>query len=259
MRINQLRARLQQGQHVFGTMIQEVSSPFIVHVMKNPGFDFVLVDMEHGKFDLESTGDLLQMIRLTDMTCLVRASDNQYPLMARVLDAGAEGVMVPRISSRQDVEAVIRSVRYPPLGLRGLAVTRGQNDYNRIDGPTFVQHANRENLVIIQIERKEALDNIDDVLSVPGVDVALIGPVDLATSLDIPLNFDHPKMHEAIQKVIDACQRHHVYTGMHAASLEALSYWGKRGILMLSSQSDLDILVDQSKALCKSLRNCIQS
>ena len=254
MRTNSLRSQLGSGKSVIGTMIDEISSPFIVHILANAGYDYVFVDLEHGRFGQEEAANLIQTIRLTPMTCLVRVPDNQYHLIARVLDAGAEGIMVPRISTRQEVETVVQSVRYPPIGQRGLSVTRGHNNYERGEAQAFAQQANRENLVIVQIERREAVENIDSLLSVPGVDVALIGPVDLSISLGIPLDYSHADMEKAIQRVVDACLRHNVIAGMHTRNLQALSYWHQRGIRMLCSSSDLDMLLDSSTELARAMR-----
>lgn len=254
MRANSLRAKMKAGKPVIGTMIDEISSSFIVHVLFNAGFDFVFIDMEHGRFDQETVTSLIQMIRLTPITCLVRVPDNQYPLIARVLDAGAEGVMVPRIRSRAEAEAVVQAVRYPPVGQRGLSVTRGHNNYARGDSQSFIQHANRENLVILQIERREAVEDIDNILSVPGVDVALIGPVDLSVSLGVTLDYANPVIDQSIQKVVNACQQHHLFAGMHTRNLQALTDWHQRGMLMLTASSDLDMLIDSSHRLVQDLR-----
>jgi 2-keto-3-deoxy-L-rhamnonate aldolase RhmA len=245
---------MQAGSPMIGTMIQEVGSPFIVHALANAGFDFVYVDMEHGKFGLESAVNLILTIRLTNMIPLVRVPDNQYHLIARVMDAGAQGVMIPRVETHQQAEAAVQAVRFPPIGQRGLAVARGHNDYKRQDSLAFAQEANRENLVIVQIESKKAVEHVDEILSVEGVDVALIGPGDLAQSLGISMKMDHPHMIEAIGKVVVACQKRNIITGLHVGNLEALNYWSKHGILLLSGSSDLDILLDGSMQLGKAYR-----
>lgn len=257
MKPNSLQARLQAGQPVIGTMIQEVSSPFIVHVLAKAGFDFVYVDMEHGRFGLESAVDLLQTIRLSNMVPLVRVPDNQYYWIARLMDAGAQGVMIPRVETRQQAEAAVQSMRYPPLGQRGMAVARGHNDYKRQDSLSFAEEANRENLLIIQIESNKAVENVDEIVSTPGVDIALIGPGDLSLSLGIPTRMDHPLMVEAVEKVAASCKRHGVITGLHAGDLKAIKYWSQNGILLLSGSSDLDILLDGSVQLCKSFREAV--
>jgi 2-keto-3-deoxy-L-rhamnonate aldolase RhmA len=257
MKPNSLRTRLQAGQPVVGTMIQEVGSPFIVYSLSNAGFDFVYLDMEHGRFGLENAVDLLQTIRLSNMVPLVRVPDNQYYWIARLMDAGAQGVMIPRVEKRHQVEAANQAMRFPPAGQRGMAVARGHNDYKRQDALSFAEEANRENLLIIQIESKSAVENVDAIISVPGVDVALIGPGDLSLSLGIPTKMDHPLMVEAIGKVVASCKRHNVIAGLHCGDLKAIKHWSQNGILLLSGSSDLDILLDGSIQLCKSYREAV--
>lgn len=257
MRENPIRKKLSAGTPAMGIMIQEISSPFIVHTLANAGFDFVYVDMEHGRFGLESVIDMLQVLRLSPVTPFVRVPDNQYHFIARLMDAGAEGVMIPRVESREQVRAALEALRYPPLGQRGLAVARGHNDYRRQNMLEFAEQANRENLLIVQIESTAAVEKVDEIVSTPGVDVALIGPGDLSLSLGITMKMDHPKMLEAIGKVVASCQRHKVEVGLHVGDLNALSYWRARGIHLLSGSSDLDILLDGAMALGKSMRESI--
>ena len=258
MRKNALRAKLDAGKPVIGTMIGEISTPFIVHVLVNAGYDFVFIDMEHGRFSHQEAVSLIQTFRLTSITCLVRVPDNQYHLIARVLDAGAEGIMVPRIRSRQEVEAVVQYARYPPIGQRGLSVMRGHNNYARDDSQSFSKHANRENLVIVQIEQREAIEDIDNLFSVPGVDVALIGPVDLSVSLGITLDYSNPVFINAVQLVVDTCKRHHLVSGIHTRNLNALADWHQKGMQMLCSSSDLDMLNESCNANVQALREIIK-
>lgn len=257
MKPNSLRTRLLNGTPVIGTMIQEITSPFIVHAFANAGFDFVYVDMEHGRFNLETAAALIQTIRLTEMVPLVRVPDNQYPLIARVLDAGAQGVMIPRVETPEQAERAVQAVRYPPIGQRGLAVARGHNDYKRQDPIAFAEEANRENLVIVQIESKAAVECVEEIVSVPGVDIALVGPGDLSQSLGISMKMEHPEIVAAVEKVVSACKKHKVITGLHVGDLKALRYWSQNGILLLSGSSDLDILIDGSIQLGKSYRESV--
>lgn len=253
MRPNHLREILKQGKLAFGSMIQEFKSPAMAYLFANAGFDFIFVDMEHGPFDIESTADLVKSIRQQGLTCLVRVPDGQYHLIARVLDSGAEGIMVPRVETRQEVEYIVSCVKYPPMGKRGLSVPKGHNDYRRADPFEFTRQANRENLVILQIERPQAVESIDDLLSVPGVDVALIGPNDLALSLGVPNDHQNPILKSAVEEVIASARRHQIFSGAHA-SQAALVEWARQGMQMLVYSNDLDFLARASTEELASLR-----
>lgn len=258
MRPNHLREMLKQGQPAFGTMVQEFKSPAVAHLFANAGFDFVFIDMEHGPFDIDSAAVMINAIRQQGLTCLVRVPDGQYHLISRVLDSGAEGVMVPRIETRQEVEYIVSCVRYPPLGKRGLSIAKGHNDYRRADAFEFTHQANQENLVILQIERTQAVDSIDDLLSVPGVDVALIGPNDLALSLGVPNDHQNPAVKAAVEKVIASAKAHGVYSGGHA-SQAALKAWASLGMQVLVYSNDLDFLARASAEELAELRQSIQT
>lgn len=257
MKPNPLRTRLLAGQTVVGTMIQEFATPFLVHALANAGFDFVYVDMEHGRFSHAEALALIQTIRLTEMVPLVRVPDNQYDLIARLMDGGARGVMIPRVETPEQAAAAVQALRYPPLGKRGLAVARGHNDYRRQDALSFAQEANRENLLIVQIESKEAVERVDAIVSVPGVDAALVGPSDLSLSLGIPLKMDHPDLVAALEKVLAACQQRQIIVGLHVGDARALGYWSRRGVHLLSGSSDLDIMIDGTLQLAKTYREAV--
>lgn len=242
MRDNRTRAALEKGLPVIGTMIQGMRSPAGVMIMANAGFDFILLDLEHGIFNSETAADLIQVIRLTGMTPIVRVADNLYHLIAPVLDAGAEGIMIPRVESPEQVEYAVSCAKYPPIGRRGCSVARGHNDYRSAEIHAFTQHANRHNLVIIQIECQAAVESIDTLVSVPGVDVALIGPNDLALSLGIPMGMQHEAMTTAIGRVVESCAQRAICSGIHLPDPETLLNWHARGMRMLVYSTDLSML-----------------
>ncbi|GAB4520026.1 MAG: aldolase/citrate lyase family protein [Anaerolineae bacterium] len=253
MRDNKVRAALKRGEVVIGTMVTDMRSPAIAMLFANAGFDFMFIDMEHGAYDLETVADIIKVARLAGIVPLVRVPDALYHLIARVLDAGAMGVMVPRVETRETVEQAVAALRYPPVGVRGCSTMKGNSDYQ--GGPLweFTRHANDNILAVMQIERKEAIDHIDELLSVPGVDVALIGPADLTLSLGAPSPQD-PMVQEAIQKVIDAGKRHGVATGIHLRDVEQLKMWRSRGMTMLTYSTEVDFILNGARAGIAALR-----
>jgi len=247
MRPNHLRAVLEAGQPAFGTMIQELTSTVVPILLANAGYDFAFIDMEHGPFSLESATELIRTLRLSGLTPLVRVPDSQYHLIARILDAGAEGFMVPRVESRKQVEYIVSCAKYPPVGKRGCSIAKGHNDFQKAELYEFTQTMNRENLVILQIERKEAVDHIDEILSVPGVDAALIGPKDLALSLGRPEDFNDPETQAAMHKVLESGLRHGRHVGLHTPQIATLLEWHKKGMNLLTWSTDIDMLRSASE------------
>src|SRR4030095_4787102 len=221
-----------------GTMISESNSTGFIWMLANVGFDYVFLDMEHGAFDLPDVANMIKVARLAGLTPLVRVPDLAYHLAAQVLDAGAMGLMLRRFETRAQAEEFVSYIKYPPAGVRGASAGRGHTDYGGPGPQELVQHMNEHTLVILQIERKRAIDNIDELLSVPGVDVALIGPFDLTISLGQE-STGAPAVDAAIQQVVDSAKRNGIASGTHTGESAVVVDWYKRGMTILTCNSDL--------------------
>ena len=233
MKANALYELLRRGRPTYGTMIQDARTASVVQIFAHAGCDFVFIDMEHGPFSLETVADLVRVARLSAVAPLVRVPAAEYHLIARPLDLGAQGIMIPRVETRAQVEKIAESCLYPPLGRRGCSVDKGHNDFVGQSAWSFAQEANRENLVILQIERQRAVEEIEELVSVPGVGAALIGPNDM--SLDMGLHSDDmlAALEAPIQHVLDACLARGIPCGIHIGNLEWLAEWQRRGMLLL--------------------------
>lgn len=250
---NTLKQALKAGKPVIGTMLSEVSAPGFIWMLANAGYDFVFIDMEHGTFDLPMVADAIKVARLAGITPLVRVPDLAYSHVATVMDAGAMGVMLPRVETREQVERFVSYMKYPPVGVRGASATRAHTDYAGASPQELVKHMNEHTMVILQIERKRAIEKIDDLLSVPGVDAAVIGPFDLTISLEAN-STGAPEVEEAIQKVVDSAKRNGVASGIHIAEAEVVANWHRRGMTMLACNTDLGFFSAGAKQTLKILR-----
>ncbi len=250
-----LRARLRAGETLIGTMVQEVRTPAIAQILKQVGFDFFMLDMEHGAYTLETAAEIIRAARLAGIAPLVRVAGPQYELIGRILDQGAVGVMLPRVERPADVELLVQSIKYPPLGRRGMSSDAPHSGYDFRPLAEFVRINNEDTIAIAQIERKAAIESIDAILSVPGVDVALVGPEDLSVSLglgepDLPGRLD-----AAIETMMAAAGRHGVVSAIHMASVDALQAWLAKGMGLVMYSSDLGFLMgDPSKGGLERLR-----
>ena len=258
MRENKVKLAIKRGETVFGTMVQEVRSPGIAQILAAAGFDFFFIDMEHGPYDLQTVADMVRVGRLAGIAPFIRVPDLVYFLMSRPLDAGAQGLMVPRVDTPDQVRKVVSYMKYPPVGERGCAVQRGHSDYLSVPTKEFMEWANEHTLVIIQIESKEAVENIDEMVSIPGVDVALIGPNDLSVSLGIPGEQTHPMEVEAIEKVIAACKKHGVAPGIHTGNVDQLKGWMEKGMRFITWSGDIPMLMNASQTALKALRAAVK-
>ncbi|GAB6094258.1 aldolase/citrate lyase family protein [Desulfatiferula olefinivorans] len=205
---------------VLGSWIN-TASPVAAELMARSGFDFLTVDAEHSPVDLPQAHALFQAIRSGNPDCapLVRLAGNVYAETKRYLDAGAEGVIAPFINTPEQAMELVQAVKFPPEGRRGVGFCRA-NDYGLCLNDS-VERANFQTFVCVQIEHVDALDRIDDILSVPGVDAAMIGPYDLSASMGITGQFDHPDMKAATGKIVNACLTHTVIPGIHVVQPDA--------------------------------------
>ena len=253
LRENRVKRALSQGHVVVGTMISEMRSPAIGLIMAGAGFDFMFIDMEHGAYTIETVADLIKVARLAGIVPLVRVPDPHYFLLSRPLDAGAMGLMVPRVEDLATVEHVVRAVKYPPLGSRGCSTFKGHSDYTRVNQRQFTNFQNQEVLVILQIERQKAIDQIEQIAAVPGVDVCLIGPNDLTLSLGAESRRD-PVVVAAIERVIAACAASGVSSGIHIGDVEELGMWMRRGMRMITCSNDTAFLSNGASEVVQQLR-----
>jgi 2-dehydro-3-deoxyglucarate aldolase/4-hydroxy-2-oxoheptanedioate aldolase len=174
---------------------------------------------------------------------MVRVPDLNFAPLGRVLDIGARGVMVPRVETREQTEEIVRALKYPLQGRRGVALGVAHDLY-RPAGAEFFAQANEEIPVIIQVETVKAFENLDAIIAVPGVDVAWIGHYDLTVSMGIPAQFDHPRLMQAMDDLVDACKRHGVAPGFLPATAESAAHWINKGFRMISLGSDIGVFLE---------------
>lgn len=214
MKKNMLKEKLQQKQAVFGTWIM-TNSLDNAEILSHTGADFIMIDAEHGSMDLETAGRMVSVIRGTQATPLIRVSGNEMSLIKRGFDTGADGVMIPMVNTKEEAEQAVRYCKYPPLGNRGVGAGRAVLFGAKAEEfKNYYAEANDEGLVILQIEHFTAVENIEDILSVPHIDVAFIGPYDLSTSMGLQGQLNHPEVLKSFQRVVDACEKYNVIPGV---------------------------------------------
>lgn len=207
-----LKNRLKTKEVTIGSWIT-LGHPSVAEIMAQSAFDWLVVDMEHSVITLSAAQQLIQIIELSGIVPLVRVGENNANLIKRVMDAGAHGVIVPMVNSKEDAINAVKSVKYPPIGFRGVGLARAQKY-----GSDFVGYKNwceRDSIVIVQIEHIDAVKNLEEILDVQGVDGFIIGPYDLSGSLGVPGQFDHPLVIDALRKVKEISQEKNVLSGFH--------------------------------------------
>lgn len=222
------------GQTIGGWL--SIGNAYTAEAMAHVGFDWLCIDMQHGVIDYEDLKVMLPAISTTATTPFVRVPWNDPPIIMKVLDAGAYGVIVPLVNNREEAERAVAACRYPPDGIRSFGPIRAA----LYGGRGYVQGANDELACIVMIETREALDNLDEILSTPGVDAAYIGPSDLAYALGLPPvgDNDDPKHVETVAMIARKCREHGIAAGIHTSSLAYTQRYLEAGFNFVTLGSD---------------------
>jgi 2-keto-3-deoxy-L-rhamnonate aldolase RhmA len=206
--IRSIRDRLASGGRSHGTMVLEFFTPGMAQLCATAGAEFVLFDMEHTGVGIETIRQQMAFCRGLAIAPLVRVPAGDYHFIARALDCGAKGVMVPMVESAEQAAAIVRAARYPPLGRRGAAFGVAHDDFTGGDIGEKMNAANAANLVIVQIESERGAAAVDAIAATPGVDVLWLGHFDMTNFLGIPGQFEHPAYLAAADGVVAAANRH---------------------------------------------------
>ncbi len=217
MKKDSLKKKLKQNQLTIGSWIT-MGEEIVAEIMAKLKFDWLVVDMEHRAIDLQKTQNLVRIIDLCGCVPLVRISENNPSLIKRVMDTGAHGVIVPMVNTKEDALKAVQAVKYPPFGKRGVGLARAQGY-----GTAFKEYKDwlkAESIVIVQVEHIESVENLDEILSVEGVDGFIVGPYDLSGSLGRPGEFSHPLVTKNLREVMRIARLRKANAGIHVIEPE---------------------------------------
>ncbi len=254
MRINQTRERLSRGETVYGCGLQVYRSAEIPRTFAAAGFDYVFIDMEHGAFDLETVQDMIRASIEAGITPIVRVAELLYSLVARLLDAGAQGIILPRVEDQRVLAEALSWLRFPPRGKRGYGVNPTMTGYEARSFAEIVEHQNRNTLAVVQFETVTAIENADELLALPGLDVIMVGPADLSIALGIPGEFEHPLLISTVEGLIEKCKRHGVVPGIQTRSVAMAKAWADRGMRFVGSSAEHGLFLEKAKESVAALR-----
>ncbi len=254
MRTNTTRERLAKGEVVYGCGLQVYRAPEIPRLFAAAGFDYVFIDMEHGSFNLETAHDMIIACKLAGITPIVRVGELQYTLCARLLDQGAQGIILPRVEDPGQLEEALSWMRFPPLGKRGYGINPTMVDYEARTMPEVIAHQNRETLVVVQFETVRAVEAADELLSLKGLDVMMIGPADLSIALGVPGQFDSPVLVDTVDKLVAKCNQHGVVPGIQTRGVAMAKFWADRGMRFVGVAAEHVFLMEKCKEAMATLR-----
>ena len=224
-----------------------IPSPFSAELMGRSGFDWVCIDTQHGVIGYDQMVPMLEALSITATPAFVRVPWNQPDHIMKALDAGAQGVIVPMVDNEEDARAAVRAAKYPPVGTRSWGPIRAA-----LDVPGYSpESANRRTIVAVMIETPGGVENLDAILSVPGVDAVYVGPSDLALGhgMTPTLNVSDPEHEKLIDTIIEACRKHGKVAGIHCDSAETVRRWHARGYGMFTVGSDAALMRSAATAV----------
>ena len=225
-----------------GAMIFEFFSPGIPIILKNAGCEFIIFDMEHGGLSLEQFKVLATISNSNNISPLIRIPEVSYNYVARALDLGAAGIMTPMVNSSEETIKIVKSSKYPPEGIRGAGFGFAHDNYNNQNPLAYIQNANNELINIIQIETKSALENVESIAEINGVDCLWVGHFDLTNFLGIPGNFTSPIYLDAIKRVVEAGKANSKSLGIMVNNNEELEMYSRMGFNMIAVGTEMNIL-----------------
>lgn len=254
MRTNQVKRKLAAGEISIGTMVFEFGSTGIGRIMAQAGAEFVVYDMEHSGWSIETIRSLMATTRSAEIVPLVRVPATQYHLLSRPLDVGAMGLMIPMVESVEQARLIAQSVKYPPVGRRGSAFGFAHDDYAPGDVVQKMATANDEVLILAQIETKLGVENVEAIAAMDGIDVLWIGHFDLSVSLGVPAQFEHPAYVQAVERVLSAAANAGKVAGIMTGGVQIGREQLAQGFRMIAYSGDVMIYADALSRGVEALR-----
>lgn len=250
--MKKLLRMMNNGECVYGPFMK-TGDPAFVEVVGYSGFDFVILDLEHGPSNELLLQNLIRGAQIANLCPIVRVSKLDEVLIGKALDVGAEGIQIPQITSSKDAVLAVKASKFSPLGERGVCRFVRAANYSAMDRFQYFSESNG-NLVILQLEGKEAIDNLDEILAVSGIDVIFIGPYDLSQSLGMTGDVNHPLVEEKMRYIIKKASEKGILTGTFVDTVEAAKKWRNVGVSYISYSVDVGIFYETCKNLISNIR-----
>lgn len=255
---NILGSKLAQKKTLFGPFMK-LPTPAITEIVGLAGFDFVIIDCEHGPLNMLVAEDLIRAAKLQNMAAVIRVSENNPVLISRALDIGADAVQIPQISTKEDAEAAVAAAKFYPHGERGVCKYVRSAGYSSIEKSDYFNNANMNIKIIIHIEGKEGEKNFEEILKVEGIDILFIGPYDLSQSLGIPGQVNHPAVTSRMEDMVKKAKRHNKIVGTFVDDVETAKRWEKIGVQYMSYSVDTGIIYNAFKNASDDLHEMIEN
>jgi 2-keto-3-deoxy-L-rhamnonate aldolase RhmA len=255
LKSNRFREAIANGRIPIGHMIMEFGTRGIAKILDAADLDFVIYDMEHSGIDMERVCDLIAWSKACSFAPFVRVPQGLYHFLARVMDAGAMGVMVANVETSEQARSIVEAVKYAPLGKRGVGLGTAHTDYVMPDPEQYFRESNDNTVVICQIESEIGLRNVEAIAGIDGVDVLWVGHFDLTQSIGIAAQFHHERFVSALENIAAAAQKYGRGLGIQPGSEQQADEWMALGFNVISWQSDIAVYRAGLQSAIKRLRD----
>ena len=229
MKENSIRRAVREGRAALGTGLKEFAARGVPRIIESSGFDYCMIDMEHGAFDQQTIADLAAWFAATDVSPIVRIHKSFMHLIPGMLDQGIMGIQVSDIDNADEARAIVQVAKYPPIGNRGISQMGPHTGYRSYGGRYHAEYspwANDNIILCPSIESLEGLENVEKIAAVEGVDMIAYGHSDLSAKLGVHLQLDHPRFKEAVRRIVDACKKHgKLARGSAETEAQVEEYW----------------------------------
>ena len=249
--IDDLKEKFLNRKPIKGAMIFDFFSPGIPHVIKNSGCEFVIYDMEHGGLTLDKFKELSLISKGIDLSSMIRIPEISYNYIARSLDLGANGIMIPMVNDKREALEIVKYSKYPPLGKRGAGFGFAHNEYKKQNPIDIMEYANEKLINIIQIENKKGLENVEEIAEIDGVDCLWVGHFDLSNFLGVPGQFNSALYLDAVQRIIKAGEKYQKSLGIMVSTKQEMDFYSNLGFNVIAVGTEMNLLTDKISSLIK--------
>lgn len=244
-----LKEKISTGGCIYGPFMK-TGDPMFVEAAGLAGFDFLILDTEHGPVEIESQQNNVRAAEAREIVPIIRLKDKAENTIGRALDIGAYGIQVPQINTAEEAETVVKFAKFYPYGMRGVCRFVRAADYSATDRYSFFEQS-KDILIILQLEGIQAIKNIDEILEVEGIDILFIGPYDLSQSLGVPGQVNNPVVVDAMKKIVEKARKKNKVIGCFVDTPEDLKMWKELGLQYLSYSVDVGIFYEACKNINK--------
>ena len=259
MKPNRYKQMVSEGKNPVGHMLFEFCTPGIAQMLEVSDVDFVIIDSEHTGFSLDKIADMVGWFKATTVAPFVRIPQIQYQFIARTLDVGALGLMVPNVKTGAEARAIVDAAKYAPMGNRGIMIPGSHTHFKSVNPREYMDYANENTTIICLIESVEGLDNLEDIASTPGVDILWVGHFDLTQSMGILAEFHHERFLGALRQVIDTAKKHGLGACIQPGSREQAKEWIEMGFNVISYNADIFLYIEAMTQAVSDMRELFKT